>query len=118
VPAEPKPLLLRLATAGQVAEAVLGSRLGALLPLSAVRQSTLVPARLAAERAWAALADRLEVGQNLPNTGGSVPKQPWIALPLRTLVAVLAFGEACLGVMPCFAAWPPYRLRLVFQGRS
>ena len=128
MPSEPKPLLLRLATPSQVAEAVLRSRPvelavvrggpGALLQLSAARRSTSMLARLAAEWAGTALADRLEVGHILPNTGGLVLKQPWIALPLRTLATVLAFGEACLGVVPCSAAWLPYRLRLVFQGRS
>ena len=128
MPAEPKPLLLRLATPSQLAEAVLGSRPvelavdrggpGALLQLSAARRSTSMPARLVAEWAGTALADRLEVGHILPNTRGLVPKRPWIALPLRTLAAVLAFGEACLGVVSCSVAWLPCRLRFVVRGQG
>ena len=128
MPAEPKPLLPLLATLGQVVEDVLGPQPvelavasggpDALLQLSAARRSTLTPARLVAEGAGVALADRLEVGHILPNTGGLVPKRPWTALPPRTLAAALAFDEACLGVVSCFVAWLPCRLRFVSQGQS
>ncbi len=122
--AEPKPLLQLLAILGQVVESVLGQRPAELaaaragLQSKAARRSTLALAWPVAEGAGSALVERLGVGHSLPNTVGLGPKRPWPASPPNMPAAVLASVEACLGVVSCFAAWPPCRLRLVFQGQD
>jgi hypothetical protein len=124
--AKQKPLPSMLVTFGPVVRGVLGQRPaepaaahegpGVLLRPKAARRSTLALAWLVAEGVGLMLVGGLGVECNLSNTGGLGPRRPWLAALPRTPAAILAFDEACLGVVSCFCAWPPCQLRPVLRG--